>query len=177
MIQVLGIISLMCLCMVLTRLTIGRATPRGLAALVLIATLIAASAAWAAIPSDVLLQKLQPQGNVNDYAGILTLAEREKLENRVVELRRKSAAQFAVVILKSMEGGQIDDFANKLFAKWGVGQKGKNNGLMLLVAMEERKGGLRSATAWNPSCPTPWPAECSTNNSFRPSSSGGTPRD
>ena len=139
-----------------TRLTKGRAAGlRGLAALALLAAMIAASAAWAAIPSDVLLQNLKPQGqvNVNDFAGILTPAEREKLEARVLELRRKTGAQFAVVIIKSMEGGQIDDFANKLFAKWGVGQKGKNNGLLLLVAMQERKARVEVGYGLEPILP------------------------
>jgi uncharacterized protein len=99
----------------------------------------AASTTWAVIPSDALLQKLQPQGNVNDYAGVLNPAERKSLEDRTVELRQKTGAQLAVVILQSLEGGQIDDFTNKLFAKWGVGQKGKNNGVMLLVAIRDRK--------------------------------------
>jgi uncharacterized protein len=93
----------------------------------------------AAIPSDVLLQKLQPQGAVSDFAVILTPVERSALEERVGELRRKTGAQFAVVTLNSLEGGQIDDFTNKLFKKWGVGEKGKNNGVMLLVALQDRK--------------------------------------
>ncbi len=98
-----------------------------------------ASVAWASIPSDALLQKLQPQGVVSDFAGALKPAERTALEGRAAELRRKTGAQLAVVILKSLEGGQIQDFANKLFAKWGIGEKKKDNGILLLVAIEDRK--------------------------------------
>jgi len=106
---------------------------------VLIAGSVLTSMARASIPSDVLLQKLQPQGSVSDFAGILKSAERTAIEGRATELRRKTGAQLAVVILKSLEGGQVQDFANKLFAKWGVGEKRKNNGILLLVAIEDRK--------------------------------------
>ena len=64
----------------------------------------AAPAAGAPIPSDALLQKLQPQGSVSDFAGILNPGERAALDARAAELRRKTGAQFAVVILKSLEG-------------------------------------------------------------------------
>ena len=59
----------------------------------------------------------------------------------------------AVVILPSLEGGQIDDFTNKLFAKWGVGQKGKNNGVMLLVAIGDRKARIEVGYGLEPILP------------------------
>jgi len=93
----------------------------------------------AAIPTDELLKSLKPSGDVNDFAGILSPAEKATLEARCRQLREKTGAQLAVVTLKSLEGGQIDDFANKLFAQWGIGQKDKKNGLLLIVAMEDRK--------------------------------------
>ncbi len=54
-------------------------------------------------------------------------------------MREKTGAQLAVVTLASLDGGQIDDFANKLFKQWGIGQQGKDNGLLLIVAMKERR--------------------------------------
>ena len=122
-------------------------------AVVLIAMSVAASTTWAVIPSDALLQKLRPQGNVSDYAGILSPAERKGLEDQTVELRQKTGAELAVVILPSLEGGQIDDFTNKLFAKWGVGQKGKNNGVMLLVAVQDRKARIEVGYGLEPILP------------------------
>jgi uncharacterized protein len=118
-----------------------------------IALSAAASTTWALIPSDALLQKLQPQGNVNDYAGVLSPAERKSLEDRTVDLRQKTGAQLAVVILPSLEGGQIDDFTNKLFAKWGVGQKGKNDGVMLLAAIRDRKARIEVGYGLEPILP------------------------
>ncbi len=93
----------------------------------------------AAIPSDELLQSLRPSADVNDFAGILSPSERESLEQRCRELREKTGAQLTVVILDSLRGGQIDDFTVKLFERWKVGQAGKDNGVMLLIALQERR--------------------------------------
>ena len=49
-------------------------------------------AAWAILPSDALLQRLQPQGPVSDFAGLLTPADRAAIENRLSELRRRNGS-------------------------------------------------------------------------------------
>jgi uncharacterized protein len=104
-----------------------------------ILTCLNGSAARAVTPSDALLQTLQPEGPVSDFAGLMSPDERVTILNRLKELRRKTGAQFALVTLQSLEGGQIDDFTVRLFNKWGVGEKSKNNGVMLLVAIQDRK--------------------------------------
>jgi uncharacterized protein len=93
----------------------------------------------AEIPADRLLQSLHAAGDVNDFAGVLKPDEKQSLENRCRQVREQTGAQLAVVVLRSLEGGQIDDFAVKLFERWGIGQKGKDNGLLLLVALEDRQ--------------------------------------
>ena len=95
--------------------------------------------AGAVTPWDALIEKLKPQGFVNDFASVLSPQQRDALEQRVRALQTKTGVELAVVTLQSLEGGQIDDFTNKLFARWGIGQKGKNNGVMLLAAMSDRK--------------------------------------
>lgn len=107
----------------------------------------------AQIPADSLLQSLRPSADVNDYAGVLTPEQRSALEARCKALRDKSGAQFAVVIVKSLEGGQVDDFANKLFAHWGIGEKGKNNGVLLLVAMQDHKARVEVGYGLEPILP------------------------
>lgn len=91
--------------------------------------------------SDQLLQKLTPRQGVAvyDYANVISTSDERKLESMIDEVEQKTGAEIAVVTLKSLEGGQIDDFTNRLFEKWGVGQKGKDNGLMFLAAMQDRK--------------------------------------
>lgn len=106
-----------------------------------------------AIPADDLLNSLRPSGDVNDFAALLSPAEKEALEARCRQLREKTGAQLAVVTLKSLRGGQIDDFANKLFARWGIGQKEKKNGLLLLVAMDERKSRIEVGYGLEPIIP------------------------
>jgi len=102
--------------------------------------------AWLLLPaavcaesSDELLNRLVPQGWVSDFAGIFTPSNRAALDNRLKEVQDKTTAQIFVVTLKSLEGGEINDFANRLFQKWKIGQKGKDNGLLLIMAVEDRK--------------------------------------
>src|SRR5581483_160728 len=63
------------------------------------------SPAFAAIPSDELLHSLKPVGDVNDFAGILSPADKSALEQRTREMRDKTGAGFVIVILKSLQGG------------------------------------------------------------------------
>lgn len=106
-----------------------------------------------AIPSDDLLKSLTPAADVNDFAGLLSPEEKDALEARCRLLRERTGAQLSVVTLTSLKGGQIDDFANKLFARWGIGQKNKKNGLLLLVAMEERKSRIEVGYGLEPIIP------------------------
>ena len=117
----------------------------------------------------------QPNGDVNDYAGLLSPAEKEALEARCRQLR-ETGAQLAIVTLKSLRGGEIDDFANKLFARWGVGQKDKKNGLLLVVAMDDANRGSKSATASSRSFPTCWRHAFWTINCGPAFASSNTPR-
>ncbi len=106
-----------------------------------------------AIPSDELLQSLQHDGDVNDYADILSDAEEQALEQRCRQLRERNGAQLVVVTLRSLAGGDIDDFAAKLFERWGVGDADRDDGLMLLVAIEDRKARLEVGYGLEPVLP------------------------
>lgn len=92
-----------------------------------------------AAAGDELIARLQPDGPVNDYADILSASSESKLESLLTDLERKTDAAVVVVTLDSMQGGQIDDFTNRLYEEWGVGQAGEDAGVMLLVALAERK--------------------------------------
>lgn len=79
------------------------------------------------------------QGFVNDYAGLLSPAVKTELDSRLTQLEKDTTAEVAVVTVKSLEGGSIDDYAVRLFEKWKIGKQGKDNGVLFLVALDERK--------------------------------------
>jgi len=89
--------------------------------------------------SDALLARLQPQGYVNDFAGVFPAAQRTALETFLTDLERQTGVEIAVVAVPSLEGGEVDDFTNRLFQKWRIGKKGKDNGVMILAAIQDRK--------------------------------------
>ena len=76
---------------------------------------------------------------VNDYANILS----EETENYIIninkELESKTKAQIVVVTIPSLEGDSLEEYSTKLFRSFGIGDKTKNNGLLLLLALEERE--------------------------------------
>ena len=88
--------------------------------------------------SDRFRESLVPQGHVSDWAGVFSPEQKVDLESRIAAVRQATGAQLAVVAVKSLQGGEIKDFAVKLFAQWGIGEKGKDNGVLLLAAIEDR---------------------------------------
>jgi uncharacterized protein len=85
------------------------------------------------------VQQLSPQGYVNDFAGVLDADSRQKIESLCEELDQKADAQLAIVTIHTLEGDTVQDFANRLFEKWGVGPKGKDRGVMVLLAIDDRQ--------------------------------------
>ena len=89
--------------------------------------------------SNVIPDKPNPPRLVNDFAGILSSSDREQLEQKLRTYNDSTSTQIVVVIVKSTEPYPIGDFAFQVGRKWGIGQKGKNNGLVLAWATETRK--------------------------------------
>ncbi len=83
--------------------------------------------------------RLKPVGYVNDFAGVLQPATRERLENLLSELNRKTGAQVAVVTVHSLEGIPIEDFSLDLATRWGIGPKQSDRGVLILLAVTDRK--------------------------------------
>jgi uncharacterized protein len=84
-------------------------------------------------------KNLNPQGYVNDFAGVLNATTVQKLTDVSTEVDQKAKAQIAVVTIKTLEGEPVEDFANHLFQKWGVGYKGTDRGVMVLLATDDHK--------------------------------------
>jgi len=81
----------------------------------------------------------RPQGYVSDFANVLDARSRQALENTLTEFERAHAIEIAIATVPSLNGETIETYANSLFQQWGVGQKGKDNGVLILVAPNERK--------------------------------------
>ena len=79
------------------------------------------------------------QGYVSDFAGLLSPASKAQLEARLSQLEKETTVEIAVVTIKSLEGHSVEDYASRLFEQWGVGKKGKDNGVLFLVAAEDRE--------------------------------------
>lgn len=89
--------------------------------------------------NDVIPDKPNPPRLVNDFVGILQAGARETLEEKLRRYNDTTSTQITIVIVKTTEPYPIGDFAFQVGRKWGVGQKGKNNGLVLAWATETRK--------------------------------------
>lgn len=78
-------------------------------------------------------------GRVTDEAGLLSPQEKADIEADLAALEQASTDQLAVVTVKSLQGSSIEDYGIDLARKWGIGQKGKDNGILLIVAPNDHK--------------------------------------
>lgn len=85
------------------------------------------------------VSKLEPRGYVNDFAGVLTPDASAAIETYLGNVERATKAQFAVVLVKSLENDTVEDASVRLFEKWGIGKKGTDEGLLLFFAIDDRK--------------------------------------
>jgi uncharacterized protein len=101
--------------------------------LLLLALLLVAAPALA----DVQVPSLS--GRVVDQAGILNSAEKGRLTTKLKNLEDNASIQLVVVTLPSLRGSPIEDWGLTLGRTWGIGQKGKDNGVLLIVAPNDRE--------------------------------------
>lgn len=87
-------------------------------------------------------KSLKPQGYVSDFAGVVDAASKAELESYAGRVQQATGAQLAFVTIPSLEGEPIEDVANDIFHAWGIGQKGEDNGAMVLLAIGDRKSRL-----------------------------------
>jgi uncharacterized protein len=107
-----------------------------------------ASAAWA-----VDWKALKPQGYVSDFANAIDADSKARIEAYAAEVEQATGAQMAFVTISSLEGEPIDDVANTIFRAWGVGQKGKNEGVLLLLVINDRRDRLEVGYGLEPILP------------------------
>ena len=81
----------------------------------------------------------EPKGFVNDFGGMLSPQIETELEARLQDFERETTNEIAVVTVPNLQGTTVEDFAVRLFEKWKIGKKDKDNGILLLIAKAERK--------------------------------------
>ncbi len=80
-----------------------------------------------------------PTGFVNDYAGMLTAEQVQTLEAKLEVYEKNTTNEIAVVTIPSLDGDVIENVAQEIFTKWGIGKADKNNGVLLLISLSDRK--------------------------------------
>jgi uncharacterized protein len=85
------------------------------------------------------LKKIQPTGYVTDLAGVIKPESKAQLEALSKELEQKTGAQLAVLTVKSLDGNDVQTYANNAFKQFGIGKKKEDNGVLLVVAPNDRK--------------------------------------
>jgi uncharacterized protein len=80
-----------------------------------------------------------PSGYVNDFAGVFTPEQKSMLENKLSAFNASTTNEIAVVTVKSLGGDYIENYAVQLFKEWGIGTKKNDNGVLLLIALDDHK--------------------------------------
>lgn len=86
----------------------------------------------------------KPNTLVNDYTNTLSASQVQQLEQKLVALDDSTSNQIAVVLVKTVGDYDINEYALELGRKWGIGGKGKNNGVILLIAIGDRKMSIQT---------------------------------
>jgi uncharacterized protein len=80
----------------------------------------------------------EPVGYVNDFAGTVSPQAEGVMSAIAAEVKAKTGAEIAVAIVRSTGGMDIEEYATALFVEWGIGEEREDNGLLILVAMEDK---------------------------------------
>ncbi|MEZ5351338.1 MAG: TPM domain-containing protein [Bryobacteraceae bacterium] len=97
--------------------------------------------------------QLQPQGYLSDFARVVDPASRTRIERYCRSIEDQTGAQIALVTIPTLDGEPIEDVANQIYRKWGVGQKGKNEGILLLLSVRDRRSRLEVGYGLEPYIP------------------------
>ncbi|MBI4281853.1 TPM domain-containing protein, partial [Candidatus Uhrbacteria bacterium] len=80
-----------------------------------------------------------PVGFVNDFAGMMTVETRAQIEVDIRAFEQTTGHEISVMTIASLDGDYIENYAEKLFKEWGIGKKGADNGVLLLISRDDKK--------------------------------------
>jgi uncharacterized protein len=82
----------------------------------------------------------KPEGYVNDFAGVIDDASKQQMDGIIRAVERATGAEISVVVVQSIEPyGSIEEYGVAIASEWGIGKEGKDNGVLLLLSMKERR--------------------------------------
>jgi uncharacterized protein len=96
---------------------------------------------------------LKPEGYVSDFARVIDAQSKQALEQYAGRVEQATGVQMALVTIRTLEGEPVEDVANTIFRAWGVGHKGKNDGIMLLLSVGDRRSRLEVGYELEPILP------------------------
>jgi uncharacterized protein len=96
-------------------------------------------AIFAALASAEPIAELHASNYINDFAGVLSEPTTNRLNDVCRQIDEKAGAQIAVVTINSLDGSDIESYANTLFRKWGVGEKSSKKGVLILLAVKDHR--------------------------------------
>jgi uncharacterized protein len=102
-------------------------------------SIVVAMVACAVLAAAEPVSSLKPTDCVNDFAGVLSPATTAQLKQMCRQVLDKAQASVVVATLKSTDGEDIVKYSVDLYQKWGVGQKGKDRGVLILLAVQDHK--------------------------------------
>lgn len=110
---------------------------------------------------------LKPQGYVSDFAGVIDAQSKAELENYCARLEQQTGVEMALVTISSLNQEPIEDVANTILRAWGIGKKGKDEGILLLLSVGDRRDRLEVGYGLEPILPDGFDGEVL--RSMRPS--------
>src|SRR5712692_4452530 len=96
---------------------------------------------------------LKPEGYVSDFARVVDASSKQALEQYCARVEQVTGAQMALVTIPTLEGEPVEDVANTIFRAWGVGHKGKDEGILLLLVIRDRRSRLEVGYGLEPILP------------------------
>ncbi len=80
-----------------------------------------------------------PTGAVNDFAGVISAEYRQKMEQLSREVLEKTGTALVVATITTIGNNEFNDYVNRLYSAWGIGKKGEDKGVLIVLALKERK--------------------------------------
>lgn len=99
------------------------------------------------------LYLLKPRGFINDFAGVIGQEYEDRMASIAEEVERKTGAELAVVTVQNMGGLDVKDYANRLFEAWKIGKREQDNGVLLFLAVTERRVHIETGYGIEPIIP------------------------